>query len=98
MSGRLQSILRRGEVLAVTAAPGGQRLLTAKCHRHLRAVVAHGVVVGRHRGGGREGPPEGVPERLDAGGAQLVELGAARLFHERAGLVAHAALPPVLFR
>lgn len=27
MSGRLQSILRRGEVLAVTAAPGGQRLL-----------------------------------------------------------------------
>ena len=67
-------------------------------HRHLRAVVAPGVVVGRHRGGGREGPPEGVPERLDAGGAQLVELGAARLFHERAGLVAHAALPPVLFR
>ena len=27
MSARLASVLRRGEVLAVTAAPGGQRLL-----------------------------------------------------------------------
>ncbi len=67
-------------------------------HRDVGAIVAHGVVIGRDGGGGGKRPLERVAKWLDPGGTELVELGAARLLHERAGLIRHAAVPPAPFR
>ena len=70
-------------------------------HGHLRAVIPHGVVVGRQRLRGRVAPLVSVGERLDPQRRDGVALVAPRRLDVRAldvGRTGHAALPPYCFR